>query len=104
MSMCLWPKTKWLLYQNGCYIYHRIDFSSQGDLTVQPLGLFGIFRESIDTRVKYPDNFMATVYLCIRPVIFMIIQEFFTQSLETSMIFISSSRLCMPNDTQALKT
>ena len=43
------------------------------------LDLFGIFRESIETRVKYPDNSMATVYLCMGPVIYSeYIQEFFT--------------------------
>ena len=57
-------------------MYIPQNFGSDGDL-------FGIFSESIETRVKYPDNSMTTVYLCVGPVIYLqymyySIQKFFT--------------------------
>ena len=47
-----------------CIMYIPQNFGSDGDL-------FGIFSESIETRVKYPDNSMTPVYLCVGPVIYL---------------------------------
>ena len=50
------------------------------------------FEDSIDTKVKYCENSMATVYLCLRPVTY-IIQEFFSNWLVVSITILCTNLL-----------
>ena len=96
MDTCRWAKTTWMrvflvlyLDAESCYNVVNIAGCGLGCLYVlmakdkvdslymnvcctcqvagRPLDLFGIFSESIDTKVKYLQRSMATVYLFIRP-------------------------------------